>query len=124
MLDINKIRENKKAVEKALLKRMDAKDLDLDKLIKLDDKRKDLTTKVDELKAERNKHSKTKPTPEVISKMKKLGADIKKLDQQVDKVTQDFNPGITAPFFSREVPPGTIERADGSGLGWNRFLPS
>lgn len=91
MLDINKIRENKKAIEKALLKRMAVKDLDLDKLIKLDDKRKDLTTKVDDLKAERNKHSKTKPNREVISKMKKLGADIKKLDQQVDKVTQDFN---------------------------------
>lgn len=91
MLDINKIKENKKTIEKALLKRMDAKDLDLDKLIKLDDKRKDLTTKVNNLKAERNKHSKTKPTAEMISKMKKLGTDIKKQDEQINKATKEFN---------------------------------
>ena len=86
MLDIKLIRENKKDIEKALLKRMNKKDLDLGKVIKLDDKRVKLLQEVEELKAERNKFSKTKPTPDVIKKMKKVGDKVKKLDDEIRKV--------------------------------------
>lgn len=94
MLDINRIREEKDEIKKTLLKRMEEKDLDLDKILKLDDERKELINKADELKAERNKQSKTKPTPEVISQMKKIGEDIKTLDEKLEKVKQDLQEAL------------------------------
>ena len=80
MLDINKIRSQKQEVEKALLKRMEQGSFDLDEIIRLDDQRKELIQKADELKAERNKFSKTKPTLEIIEEMKKVGERIKELE--------------------------------------------
>jgi len=88
MLDINKIRENKEEVKKALLKRLDKVDLDL--VIKLDNERKEIIGEVEKLKAERNKFSKTKPDNETIIKMKKLGEEIKKLDNKLNKVETEF----------------------------------
>ncbi|MAF13313.1 MAG: serine--tRNA ligase [Parcubacteria group bacterium] len=102
MLDINKIRQDKKTIQKSLLKRMAKKDLDLDSIIKLDDKRKELLQKVELLRGERNKFSKTKPTVDIIKKMKKVGADIKKFDEKVNRVETELNkliselPNITA----------------------------
>ncbi len=90
MLDINKIREQKEAVTQALLKRMDKKDLDLDSIIKIDDKRRHLLQDVEALKAERNKYSKTKPDAQTIKKMKKVGAEIKKLDEKVKTTKEEL----------------------------------
>lgn len=96
MLDINKIREFKAEVEAALLKRMDKEDLDLDKVIKIDDRRKQLLQEVETLKAERNKFSKTKPDAETIAKMKAVGDKIKKLDDQLRKVESELREKISA----------------------------
>ena len=95
MLDINKIRADQQAVEAALLKRMSAKDLDLNKIIQLDDDRKKLLTEAENLKAERNKFSKTKPSPEIISKMKSVGEEIKKLDDKITKTENDFSQALS-----------------------------
>ena len=65
MLDINNIRTNKEQVKKALLKRMEEKDLDLDAVLELDDQRRELIQQADELKSERNKYSKTKPDEKI-----------------------------------------------------------
>lgn len=86
MLDINLIREKTKEVEKALLKRIDS--VNLESIIKLDDERKILITKVDEMKAERNKSSKGKPDPEEIKKMKTLSEEIKKLDEELKNLEE------------------------------------
>ncbi len=86
MLDINLIREKTKEVEKALLKRIDS--VNLESIIKLDDERKILITKVDEMKAERNKSSKGKPNPEEIKKMKTLSEEIKKLDEELKNLEE------------------------------------
>jgi len=86
MLDINKIREDKEEIKKSLLKKISEKDFDLDEVIKLDDKRKSILTEAEALKAERNRHSKTKPTPEVIAKMKEVGDRIKKFDDELREV--------------------------------------
>ncbi|NQU77561.1 serine--tRNA ligase [Candidatus Falkowbacteria bacterium] len=96
MLDINFIREKREEVKKALLKRVGQVELDkvLDKVVQLDDKRKDYIQKVEELKAERNKQSKTKPTPEVQKKMKLVGEKIEKLDKQIEKVEVDLRAGL------------------------------
>jgi seryl-tRNA synthetase len=86
MLDINKIREHKEEVKKSLLKRLKEGDFNLDEIIALDDKRKKLLTQVEQLKAERNRNSKTKPTLEIIEKMKTIGNEIKRLDEDIKKV--------------------------------------
>ena len=93
MLDINLIREKTDEVKKALLKRI--KDVDLETIIKLDDDRKVLITKVDEMKADRNKGSKGKPTPEEIEKMKTLGDEIKKLDDELKTVEGNLKEKIS-----------------------------
>ncbi len=90
MLDINKIRENKEEVQKNLLKRLKEGDFDLDEIINLDDERKSLISKVEILKAERNKNSHTKPTPEVIVQMKEIGNKIQELDGQIKKTEEEL----------------------------------
>ena len=90
MLDINKIRNQKNEVEKALLKRLEQGSFDLDEILKLDDKRKELIQKADELKAERNKFSKTKPSAEIIAQMKKVGESIKELDGELEKTEKEL----------------------------------
>ena len=88
MLDIKLIRDKKEEVEKALLKRIAKSALDLDKVIKLDDTRRDVIIKLEALKAERNKNSKIKPTSEIIEQMKKIGEEIKELEISL-KTTED-----------------------------------
>ena len=96
MLDINKIREKREEVEKALLKRMDKADLDLDRIIKLDNERREIIVKVEQLKAERNKSSKSKPSPEVIKEMKKVGEEIAKAEKDLDKISSELNELMSA----------------------------
>ncbi len=96
MLDINKIREDKAAVEKALLKRMDKADLKLDEILWLDDKRRELIQQTEELKAEKNKHSKVKPTAEIIDKMKKIGEEIKRIDTALAEIKTQLEERLAA----------------------------
>ena len=96
MLDINKIRNNKAEVEKALLKRMRRADLDLDKILKRDEERRKIIAKAEALQAERNKASKSKPTPEVIKQMKKVGEEIDKIEKEGDKIQADLTELLAA----------------------------
>lgn len=96
MLDINKIRNNKEEIKKSLLKRLDEKDFNLDEIIALDDKRKKLLSEVELLKAERNKESKQKPTPEIIQKMKEVGDRIKNLDEQIRNVEEELKEKLSS----------------------------
>lgn len=91
MLDIKLIREETEKVKKGLLKRMPVEKLDLTKILKLDDERRELIVKLENLQSERNKHSKTKPTPEIIAAMKKIGEDIKILEVELGKVELTLN---------------------------------
>lgn len=93
MLDINKIRDDKEGIRTALLKRMEADKLDpiLKKILRLDKERRKLIQKTEELKAERNIHSKTKPTPETIEQMKKIGNDIRDIDLKLNGVETKLN---------------------------------
>lgn len=95
MLDINRIRNNKEEVKQSLLKRMKEADFDLDGIIALDNKRKELLTIVEVLKAERNNNSKTKPTPEIIAQMKKVGEEIKLLDVQIKDTEEDLKEALS-----------------------------
>ncbi len=96
MLDIKYLRENEVKVKAALLKRMDPADLDLAAIFSLDDKRKEIIGKVEELKSERNKFSKTKPDAATITRMKSLGEEIAALDSALTKVEADFSEKMLA----------------------------
>ncbi len=94
MLDIQKIRDNKKEVKKALLKRLDK--VNLNEIIVLDDKRKKIILEVEELKNRRNKFSKSKPDSKIIKEMKNLGKDIKKIEEKLNKVEEKLNKKLLA----------------------------
>jgi len=94
MLDINLIREKTEKIKQNLLKRTTEDKLDFVRILKLDDERKELIVKADGLKTERNKHSKTKPTPEMIEEMKKIGEGIKELDKKLKEVETKLNEAL------------------------------
>jgi len=94
MLDIKLIRNNLEEVRTGLLKRIPADKFDLEKIISLDDQRRDLIQQGEELKAERNKYSKTKPTPEIITQMKGVGEKIKALDERLLTIETELNDRI------------------------------
>ncbi len=89
MLDIKLLRDKKDEVQKALLKRVD--DINLDSIIELDDKRRELILKVESMSAERNKNSKSKPTPEIIEQMKIMGEEIKSLETELRDTEEELN---------------------------------
>jgi seryl-tRNA synthetase len=90
MLDINLIRTETEKIKQSLLKRLPEGSFDLQEIIKLDDRRREIIQKNDELKAERNAQSKTKPTPEIIEQMRELGSQIKELDDSISEVEKQL----------------------------------
>ncbi len=94
MLDIKIIRNNpdlvKDIIEKRNLK------LDLVKFLEIDSKKLELIVKVDELREIKNKVSKEIPTlsnderPEKIAEMKKLGDELKLLEEEQSKVEESW----------------------------------
>ena len=99
MIDINRIRNDKENVRKALLKRMD--NIDFDELLEWDKEKRKIGTKMDEYRAERRKASdlvaqlkkEGKDTTEIVNEMKELGI---KIDEgttkynELDKKIFDF----------------------------------
>ena len=89
MLDIKFIRENKAVVEANNASRNVKIDLDL--LLSLDEERSALQQKIDQLRAERNRRSKTKPTEEEIALMRKLGDEIGGLEDLAAEKSEMMN---------------------------------
>lgn len=83
MLDIKVIREEKGRVRAGLLKRQPEGGFDLDAIIALDDERRRLIKETEDMKAERNRQSQSKPTPEMIAALKKSGEEIKSLEVEL-----------------------------------------
>ncbi len=82
MIDIKYIREHKEEVQKNCKDRHVKVDIDV--LLEYDDQIRELSPSLDTLRADRNKSSKTKPTPEVIEQMKKVGEEIKKVEKEIE----------------------------------------
>lgn len=103
MIDINRIRNNKEKIEKALLKRMD--NVNLDELLEWDKEKRKIGALMDEYRAERRKVSDTIPqmkrerkdTTEIVEQMKELG---NKIDEglakynELDKKIFDYLAGL------------------------------
>ena len=86
MIDINRIRNNKEEVEKALLKRMDK--VYLDELLEWDKEKRRLGAQMDEYRAERRKVS------DAIPKMKKEGKDTAEIVEQMKELGTKINKGM------------------------------
>jgi len=96
MLDIKRIREKTDEVKKALLKKLAPEDFDLESLIVLDDKRRVLTSELEEMQAYRNKVSKTKPTPEIINELREFGPKINSKKEELEKIEAELLDGLGA----------------------------
>ena len=97
MLDINKIRDSKEEVEKALLKRIKPADFNLDEILNLDDARKKLTKEKDDKRMMLNIISKEKPTEANIQTNRELSQEIKKnIEPKLDEIEKELNKLISA----------------------------
>lgn len=91
MLDIKYIQDNLSKVKNALLKRMDQRDLNLDYIINLEEKRKVTLKQLEALQAKRNIKSKTKPKLDEIKQIKKISEEIKILDASLKETEKNLN---------------------------------
>ena len=97
MLDINLLRNNPKFVVEALAKK--EYEFDPSEFLKLDTQKRELMTKTETLKAEKNKVSALVPqlkkegknTSEIYKIMKKIGEEITALDKQIETLTNQLN---------------------------------
>ncbi len=97
MLDIKRIRNNPEEVAKALNSRGGNYDIDL--ILTLDEKRRDILVKVEQMKAEQNKVSKQIPKlkkegkdiSKILNEMKDLSQQIKDMDSEVKEVEIKLN---------------------------------
>ncbi len=115
MLDIKYIRENVDIVKKAATDKLI--NVDIDKLLELDTQIKDLNAKLDLLKENRNKLSKTIPTMpqdqklEAINQVKELKTKISEFENELSPLKENYTnlmymvPGVPLP----EVPVGKTD---------------
>lgn len=96
MLDIKRIRENPEAIKKALSNR--GGEYPVDELLKLDDKRRELLSEVEEKKAEKNRVSKEIPklkkegkdVSSVFESMRHLGEEISSYDDKLRQIEENI----------------------------------
>ena len=118
MLDIRRIRENLDDIKKAMDRRGE-KEFNLDIVVELDDKRRELLKEVEVMKNEMNVESKKIPqlikegkdVTEDKARLKELSDKIKELDEKVRTVSNEIEynlmriPNVPNP----EVPQGTTD---------------
>ncbi len=88
MLDIKFIRENKELVKENCKNRYVK--VDVDKLLELDEKRRGMLKRIEDLRASRNERSKNKPTEEEIGKMRLVGEGIKSLEIELESIEKVY----------------------------------
>ncbi len=97
MIDIKLIRNNPEVLKKALLKRKE--NFDVDQVLNLDEKRRQILYEVEQLKNKQNTASKMIPVykkegkdvSELMEEMKSLSDKIKTLDLQVREIDEELN---------------------------------
>lgn len=91
MLDIKFIRDNSNIIKKAAKNK--GLNVDIDKLLKLDEQKRELQTKIQELRTQRNISSTTTTLPpdkDEIDEMKQVGKKIKKLEEKFNNIEEKF----------------------------------
>lgn len=119
MLDIKRIRQNPEALTEAMRKRR-GKGADVSALIALDAKRRELMQEAEQLKALRNEESAKVPamkkagqdTTDLMAEMKRVGARIKELDDQISAMDEEMSGMLMAiPNIPHEsVPEGADDQ--------------
>lgn len=92
MLDIQFIRENPDTVKDAARKKHI--DVSIDRLLELDEKRRQLQTEVDEMRGQRNQLSSTqggKPSQEQIDQVKQLKEQLSSKESELEKVESEYD---------------------------------
>lgn len=89
MLDIQYIRDNAEEVKQNCINRR--ANVDIDRLLELDEKRRQLQQQTDELRAKRKQGSKGKPTEEDIAALRILGEHIDALEKQYGEVMAEYD---------------------------------
>ena len=100
MLDIRKIRSNPELVKSLLARRHG--DYDIDKVIQLDEKRREMLVEVEEMKAKQNQVSKEIPklkkegkdASALLEEMKNLSSKIKDMDGEVKEIDKDLRDAL------------------------------
>lgn len=120
MMDIKFIRENKDLM-KEVAKNKNSK-VDIDKLLAVDEKRRNLISEVEKLKADLNKRSKTKPTPEEIATLKDLSGKIKEMDITLAEVEKEYHDlmFLVPNIYSADTPVGPDDTANREVTRWGR----
>lgn len=95
MIDIKLLREQPDIVKAAARnKNAEVTDSDIDKLIKLDDERRDAMNEIEDLRRQRNENSdsqgKGKPSPEQIEQGKKLKEQLAGLEERYAKLDAEY----------------------------------
>lgn len=125
MLDLKFIRENPEKVKAGLHKR--GQDMDLTRLLDMDDQRRRTISEVEGLKARRNQVSseisilrrENSPADELIAEMQDASSEIKRLDAQLVEIENqmakimDFLPNLP----DEDVPPGGKENNEVIRIG-------
>ncbi|PIU47201.1 serine--tRNA ligase [bacterium (Candidatus Gribaldobacteria) CG07_land_8_20_14_0_80_33_18] len=88
MLDINFIRKNPNLVKEGCRKKQ--LDVDIDKLLEVDNERIKLLREIESLKAEQNQITKGSLTPELIQKAKSLKEKIKEIEPNLEAIQKEF----------------------------------
>lgn len=89
MISIDFIRKNKQKVIEAAKNKN--RQVDIEKIINLDDERGKLIFEIQNLRNERNLASKQKPTSDIIEKGKKLKQQIKEKEEKLKKIENELN---------------------------------
>jgi len=89
MIDIKLLRDTPERVKEALKKR--GVKLDVDKLLELDKRKKELLQEVERLRAQRNKISSQKGKPEFLEEAREIKANIKKAEEKLRQLETEFN---------------------------------
>ncbi|MEK7177874.1 MAG: serine--tRNA ligase, partial [Patescibacteria group bacterium] len=82
MLSLNFIRNNKEKVIEAAKNKN--REVDIDKILKLDDERRELIQKIQTLREERNKTSHGKPDEKTIQRGREIKEELKKFEESLN----------------------------------------
>lgn len=88
MLDLNFIRQNKEKVIQAAKNKN--RQIDIEKILKLDEERKELIQQSQILREQRNQLAKNKLTDEIIKKGKQLKEELKKIENQLKQIEKQL----------------------------------
>ena len=91
MIDIKRIVEDTQEIKKALLKRIPVKNIQLDEIVELENKRKELQNKYDQERAEQNEYNSkmakldkgSEGFKELIEKLKEKSENVKKIENEL-----------------------------------------